>query len=148
MKNMPVIIPQDNDPLKIELLAILKNINESQKYIINEIKQLKKSKNENEENKDSEENIAADAIATDNTLKLFVHDDNRLQQFITRLNLCNSTKEWAVHAVYPLYEEEYLTVETIHNRRFIEATIPFCHNIKKANYDSLRKQLRHCEFPK
>lgn len=137
MKDFPVINHQDNDPLKANLLAMLQKINDQQLHILKEIENLKKS------------NMTKETFHfSDSPLKLFIHDEKRLSKFINCLSLCTTTKEWAQLAVYPLYEEEYLTAETIHSRRFIEATIPYCERMAKANYDTLRKQLKNCNFPK
>lgn len=137
MKDILTIHTQDNDPLKTDLLIMLQNIQAQQLYILKKIENLTNS------------NIKKETLQfSDSPLKLFIHDDERLNKFINRLSLCATTKEWAQQAVYPLYEEEYLTSETIHSRRFIEATIPYCENMSKASYDTLRKQLKNCYFPK
>ena len=137
MKNLPNINLNDLDPMKNYLLTMLQKIQENQSCIMKEIEDMKGAYSK-------KENI----IVADSPLKLFINDEECHRQFIERLKLCTTTREWAQQAVYPLYEEEYLKTETIHSRRFIEATIKYCTNIKKANYEALRKQLAKCNFPK
>ncbi len=137
MKDFPNINPNDLEPMKNDLLSMLQKIQENQYCIMKEIEDMKGAYSK-------KENI----IIADSPLKLFINDGECLRQFIERLKLCTTTREWAMLAVYPLYEEEFLKVEVIHSRRFIEATIEYCTNIRKANYETLRKQLANCNFPK
>ena len=126
----------NNDPLKRELLDMLRKIREEQISIRKELESITKSQ--------STKTIVALA---DTPLKLFIRDKEELAELISRLSLCTTTRDWAQQGVYPLYEDGVITAEILRSKRFIEATLPHCKHIPTANYDTLRKQLDNCYFP-
>jgi len=136
MQELNIPTPLDNDPLKQQLLDTLQMINEQQMIIRKELESLKKHKS-----------VRQNIKVADSPLQLFIHDEEQLAAFIYRLSICKTTREWAVHAVYPLYEDGYLLAEDACSKRFIEFTIPYCKNLKKKNYECLKKQIRKCYFP-
>lgn len=138
MKEITIPTNTDNDPLKIQLFEILQKIREEQLILRKTIKSMKNGEAERHE-----------VSIVDSPLSLFIHEEKTLKDFLNRLEMCQTSKEWALHAVYPLYEDGYLSAEDAKSKRFIEMTIPYCVNIPKKNYGSLRKQLhQYCYFPK
>lgn len=136
-----IILPTitDNDPLKIQLLDILQKIREEQVILRKTIESMR----------DNSQSARCEVSVADSPLSLFIHEEKPLVDFIHRLEMCKNSKEWAVHAVYPLYEYGYISAEDAKSKRFIEYTIPYCTNMRHKKYECLKKQLgNHCYFPK
>lgn len=148
-----------NDPIKKQLLELLDRVRNTE-VLIQEI--LADSVKINGMQDEAEALSAArefraeesDCMSEDDAyetspLSLFIHDPEQLKSFIRRLGMCKTSKEWAVHAVYPLYENGDITAEVAKNKHFIELTIPYCKNMGTKNYNTLVKQLKtHCYFPR
>lgn len=120
-----------NDPIRIQLMELLERVRNAETMISDILgATVGNSSDKCEE------------------LSLFIHDRRELEKFIQRLSMCTSSKEWAMHAIYPLYEDGYITAKEARSKRFIEMTIPHCKNMTSKSYSSLVKQLRrYCDFP-
>ncbi len=125
------------DPIKKQLLELLMKVKSTEVQIKRVLAKGVKNVSVQEESYKS------------SPLSLFVHDEEQLVSFIHRLRMCKTSKEWALHAVYPLYENGDITAEVAKSKHFIELTIPYCENMSTKNYNTLAKQLRtHCYFPR
>lgn len=149
-----------NDPIKKQLLKLLERVRNTE-VLIREI--LADDLGSDALQNDSRSSVAAREFHAEESaskpeeddsyktspLSLFIHDQEQLKSFIHRLGMCKTSKEWAVHAVYPLYENGDITAEVAKNKHFIELTIPYCKKMAVKNYNTLVKQLKtHCYFPR
>ncbi len=82
-------------------------------------------------------------METDNTYSLDAYIlDGDLKEFVEKgLTQCHNPKEWAWLLIYNLYLPEVLPWQVINSRNFIYATAIYCVNLKKPNYENLRKAL-------
>lgn len=86
---------------------------------------------------------------TDNSLSLYLTDPETLELTVERLAHCRRPKEWVMHAIMPLYEEELLTYEVIHTRRFMAATVPHCTAMKHPSLSNLHSAMyKYFNIPK
>lgn len=131
----------NKEPMKQQLLELLEKVRKAEILI-------EKILADDPENNESLYNLRTSAAARE-PLSLFIQDCDQLKQFIQRLQACETSKEWALQAVYPLYENGDITAEVAKSKRFIELTIPYCINLSTKNCNTLAKQLRkYCYFPR
>mgnify|MGYP004446834125 FL=1 len=134
-----------------EMLRMLKEILENQRNIITRLENREKGvttiKVKTPEEMLMEDcDIKAAKATNAKPLEMFIPlGEVRATKF--RLLSCTTPHEWALHGVYPLYLNGDITYETIRSKAFIEATIPYCRKLNKANYDNLRQALYRCSFP-
>ena len=68
--------------------------------------------------------------------------DGDLRVYVEKgLMQCNNPREWAWLLIHNLYLNEELPWQVIKSRNFIIATAALCVNLKKPNYETLRKAL-------
>lgn len=82
-------------------------------------------------------------METNNTYSLEAYiQDEELKLFVEKgLSQCHNPKEWAWLLIYHLYLKEELPWQVISSRSFISSTAVHCINLKKPNYENLRKAL-------
>lgn len=146
-----------NDPIKKQLLKLLDRVRNTEVLIQEILTDGAGLQNDSESSVATREFHAKESALVSeedesyetSPLSLFIHDQEQLKSFIHRLGMCKTSKEWAVHAVYPLYENGDITAEVAKNKHFIELTIPYCKKMAVKNYNTLVKQLKtHCYFPR
>lgn len=131
----------NKEPMKQQLLELLEKVRKTEILI-------EKILAGGPESNESLYNLKTSRPAKE-PLSLFIQDRKQLKLFIKRLQSCETSKEWALHAVYPLYENGDISAEVAKSKRFIELTIPYCINLSTKNCNTLAKQLRkYCYFPR
>ncbi|MCF0203170.1 MAG: hypothetical protein HUK08_07385 [Bacteroidaceae bacterium] len=129
--------------MQAEMMGLLREIRDTQRYILNRLEAETGSGSRVKYIK------VADRVVKESALALFVQDEDMLAKTKERLKLCSRPKEYALQAVYPLYEEEVVRAEVLTSKRFIEATMPFCSQMPTPTFENLRRAINtYCIFPR